>query len=54
MTTYLQAALGWLTSPLALVGLAVVLILVFSGALGRIVLFVETLFPTAQTQRPSS
>lgn len=54
MTTYLQAALGWLITPLALGGLAVVLILVLSGALGRIVLFVETLLSTAQTPRRAS
>jgi hypothetical protein len=54
MTTYLQAALGWLTSPLALGGLGVVLFLVFSGALGRIVLFIDTVLPRAQTQRPTS
>ena len=45
MTTFLQAVpeLAWLLSPLGLGALAGLLILVFSGALGRLVLFVETL-----------
>jgi hypothetical protein len=44
MTTYLQAipALAWLMSPLGLGALAGLLLLVFSGALGRLVLLVET------------
>lgn len=53
MMTFLQAVpeLAWLLSPLGLGALAGLLILVFSGALGRLVLFAETLLRSGEARR---
>jgi hypothetical protein len=53
VTTFLEAIpeLTWLLSPLGLGALAGLLILIFSGVLGRLVLYAESLRRSGKAQR---